>query len=80
MNDAAGVEQISPAAVQEGDVIEDPRGNRWITVTEVQVLGSAESGGGGGQDGRVFNFFAGEPDDRVSFEEAETVHRRRSGG
>jgi hypothetical protein len=62
------VEYVAPTDVSEGDVIEDAVGDRWITVTTIQMSSDAATGS--------FSFYGGGPDDRVTFAGSELVKRR----
>jgi hypothetical protein len=62
-------ESVTPEQVTEGDVIQDQLGERWLTVSEITVESTGER--------RVFAFYGEGPDDRLSFEEAEQVLRRK---
>ena len=63
-------ELVAPAVVAPGDVIEDPVAPRWLTVTQVQT---APQGRGG-----LFCFYGDGPDDRIAFEGADVVTRRKT--
>lgn len=66
--DNDNVETLAPSEIRKGDVIADPAGNRWLTVSEIQLMEDAHAGG--------YRFFGDGPDDRVAFEEDEQVTRR----
>ena len=61
-------EMVAPTEIANGDVIEDPVGHRWLTVTSIQMLSDSGSG--------VFSFYGGGPDDRVTFQGNEKVIAR----
>jgi len=62
-------ECVSPERISEGDVIGDPAGARWITVSEIRVLA----------DGRrdVFSFYGSGPDDRITVGSDELIERKQ---
>jgi hypothetical protein len=63
-------ELVAPEVVGPGDVIEDPVAPRWLTVTQVQT---APEGRGG-----LFSFYGDGPYDRITFEGADVVTRRKT--
>jgi hypothetical protein len=62
---AEETEAVPPEQIEEGDVICDQLGKRWLTVSEITV-----------NDHHVFAFYGSGPDDRMAFEENELVRRR----
>ncbi|MCT7661426.1 hypothetical protein [Mycobacterium deserti] len=62
---AEETESVPPEQIEDGDVICDQLGKRWLTVSEITV-----------DDNHVFAFYGGGPDDRMAFEESELVRRR----
>lgn len=63
------MELVAPTAIVKGDVIEDPAGGRWLTVTETKMLTDAADG--------AYSFYGSGPDDRVTYEGSELVKRKR---
>ncbi|WP_425004297.1 hypothetical protein [Mycolicibacterium sp. S3B2] len=68
--DNDNVETVAPSEIRKGDLIADPAANRWLTVSEIQLMEDAHAG--------TYRFFGDGPDDRVAFEENEQVTRRPS--
>lgn len=66
--DNDNVETVAPSEIRKGDVIADPAANRWLTVSEIQLMEDTHAG--------TYRFFGDGPDDRVAFEENEQVTRR----
>ena len=67
MTSHESVELVVPTRIVKGDVIEDPVGQRWLTVNDVQIQGT-----GGG----AYSLYGEGPDDRVTFEGSEVVKRK----
>lgn len=58
-------ESVPPEAIEDGDVICDQLGQRWLTVSEITV-----------DDSHMFAFYGDGPDDRMAFEKSELVRRK----
>ena len=69
MSTTERLELIEPAHLNEGDVVEDPAGGRWLTIQEIQVISTRGDG--------VFSFYGTGPDDRITVSGAQKLRRRR---
>ncbi|BBZ36045.1 hypothetical protein [Mycolicibacterium confluentis] len=69
MSTDPSVEHVAPTEIREGDVIEDPVGNRWVTVHAIQLSSDSASGS--------YSFYGTGPDDRVTFNGSESVTRQK---